>query len=67
MRRGRSPYPELKDRDWLYARYWGDGLSAERIAELIDFDCTNDAVLVALKRHGIKVRPAGGVPRRRGE
>lgn len=60
QRTGRPPmYPELQDRDWLHARYVVEGLSQERIAELIDFGCTHKTVGNWLRRHGIPARPRG--------
>lgn len=59
MNVGRPPkYPELQDPEWLRARYVVDGLSADQIAEMIDFDCTTTTVRNWLRRHGIPLRPS---------
>ena len=52
-------YPELGDAEWLRARYVDDGLSADKIAELVDFDCHRQSVWNALCRHGIPRRKGG--------
>ena len=54
--RGQVKYPDLLNAEWLRARYWDDGLSADQIAELIDFDCAQATVNKWLHRHGIPLR-----------
>lgn len=47
-------YPELWDREWLYNKYWKEGLSLWDIANLLG--CTYGSVYRAFKRFGIPRR-----------
>ena len=56
-------YPELRDADWLRARYVDEGLSQDQIAELLGFECARATVGQWLRRHGIPARPiSAGAP-----
>ena len=50
-----SCFPELNKRNWLYQKYWVDGLSTHKIATEI-LRCHPSTVARALKREGIIVR-----------
>lgn len=52
LRHWKAEYPELHDADWLRARV-REGLSDDKIAELIDFGVSRQAVYAARHRHGI--------------
>jgi lambda repressor-like predicted transcriptional regulator len=54
---GLRHHPLLADRDWLVARYVGDGSSQTHIAHVAG--CSRRAVRNALVRHGIPLRPDG--------
>ena len=47
-------YPLLDDKEWLEAKYWGEKLSALKIAKIIG--CSRTSVLAALKRFNIPRR-----------
>lgn len=49
--KGKSIFPQLNDRDWLYQKYWVEELSSEEIAKIVG--CNSSAVLRALGRLGI--------------
>ena len=53
-KKGRTKYKELKDGDWLYQKYWEEGLSTHGIAAIIG--CSADMVSDALRRLGIPAR-----------
>ena len=52
--KGKSKYPQLNDREWLYQKYWIEELSSEEIAKIIG--CASSAVLRALRRLNIPRR-----------
>ena len=52
-------YRQLQSKAWLHARYWDDELSQSAIAELIDPECTRNAVYQAMRRHKIPTRKNG--------
>lgn len=51
---GISKYTELNDKEWLYQKYWVEGLPTTKIGELLG--CRNGVVLKALRRLDIPVR-----------
>ncbi len=57
--RGYVKYPDLLNAEWLRARYWDDGLSADQIAELLGFECSQATVGKWLRHHGIPTRGSG--------
>jgi biotin operon repressor len=62
----RTRFPQLRDHDWLVARYEGEGLSLGRIADLVG--CSIPSVWKAFHALGIPRRPQDGTPRiKRGE
>lgn len=56
--KGRSPYWQLADEEWLRERYIEDGMTHQQVADLIG--CSRNAVTQALHRHGIRSRPTKG-------
>lgn len=56
-RRTDAKAAELEDRDWLYAKYVGEGLSSTEIGKSLGV--SNKAVSWWLKRHEIPARPRG--------
>ena len=53
-RQNRRPYIELRDREWLEEKYWEEGLSMAKIADIIG--CSKNSVRNALKHFGIQIR-----------
>ena len=51
---GKTKYPKLKDRKWLYKKYWIEGLSIPEIASVIG--CCDVWVWRALKNCKIEIR-----------
>lgn len=49
-----SRFPELKQRDWLYQKYWIEELSTYKIANILN--CFSSTVVHALKREGMALR-----------
>lgn len=47
-------HKQLADKDWLYEKYWTDGLSTREIAEIVN--CDPATIFSALRRHNIKTR-----------
>lgn len=52
--KGQTQYPQLNDREWLYGKYWVEGLSVHEIGRIIG--CAGKTVQRALKRLGIPRR-----------
>ena len=52
--KGQTKYPELRDEDWLYQKYWIEELSIHKIANIVG--CSDYAVWCALLRFNILMR-----------
>jgi len=54
--KGKSKYPQLNDRDWLYQKYWIEKQSLNQIAKLVGGGCSRDTVRYAMKHFDISCR-----------
>lgn len=52
--KGQTKYPELRDKDWLYYKYWVEELSLSQIAKIVG--CSVYAVYGAFIRFNISMR-----------
>lgn len=54
LKQGESKYTQLNDKNWLYQKYWVEGLCQRKIAVIVG--CSQGIVHDAFKRQGIKSR-----------
>ena len=57
-------YPQLRDKEWLYHKYWGEELSASEIGK--EVGCSHSLVLGWMKKLGIPARSLSEAQRLRG-
>lgn len=57
---GNCRYPRLRDREWLRQEYVENGRTASDIAA--EVGCSGSAVQLAMKGHGLPMRPRHGAP-----